>query len=208
MEHALELWRSDKNFRRQLVWAIGTGNESCGRAAVMVIASAGDAESESLMRELLYRGDVSMMVKFHALVFLRIRGADMAKLLPPDADPRDGLLPEAEDVLAEMPVGERQLARYVDEVLSQRYGIHAKSALTLMWRAYRDGVRGTRDVLVRTQEAAGALAWNYLLGHGRKVSPRKLAEQFGCNQRRMVFYARRMAAVLEAQRGVYEYEDH
>lgn len=208
MEHALEMWRTDQRFRRLLVWAVATGNESCGRAAVMVIASAGDAESESVIRQLLYRGDVPMLVKFHALLFLRLRGADMQKLMPPDADLQDGLMPEAEDMLAEMPVGERQLVRFADEVLSMHYDINARSALALMWRAYREGIRGSRDVLVCTQEAAAALAWNYLLQHGKKASPAKLSRQFGCRQRRMIFYAQRMAAVLEAQIGENNHENH
>ena len=208
MEHALKLWREDKKFRQLLSWAVGTGNESCGRAAVMVIASAGDEESESVIRQMLYRGDVPMLVKFHALVFLRLRGADMTKLLPPDADHQDGLMPEAEGLLGEMPVGERQLVRFADDVLSMHYDVHARSALTLMWRAYRAKIRGSRDVLVCTQEAAAALAWNYLLQHRRKVSPAKLARQFGCRQRRMIFYAQRMATVLEAQKGEESNEDH
>lgn len=208
MEHALQLWREDRKFRQLLIWAVGTGNESCGRAAVMVIASAGDAESESVIRQMLYRGDVPMLVKFHALLFLRLRGADMQRLMPPDSDPQDGLLPEAEGMLAEMPVGERQLVRFADDILSSHYDINARSALTLMWRAYRSGVSGTKDVLVCTQEAAAALAWNYLLQHGKKASPAALAHQFGCRQRRMIFYAQRMAVVLEAQKGENDHEDH
>ena len=149
-----------------------------------------------------------MLVKYHALVFLRIRGANMQKLLPPDADPQDGLLPEAEGMLAEMPVGERQLVRFADDILSTHYDISAKAALTLMWQAYRSAIRGSRDVLVCTQEAAAALAWNYLLQHGRKTSPAKLARQFECRQRRMIFYAQRMAEVLEAQRSEDDDEGH
>jgi len=208
MDHALDLWRSDKRFRRLLVWAVGTGNESCGRAAIMVIASAGDDESESLIRQLLYKNDIPMLVKFHALVFLRMRNADMAKLLPPDADLQDGLMPEPAGLLEEMSVGERQLVRFVDEVLSQHYQVEARSALALMWRAYRAQLRGGRDVLVSTQEAAAALAWNYLLMHGRKASPGKLAHQFGCKPRRMIFYARRMAAVLDTNEGETDDENH
>ena len=63
---------------------------------------------------------------------------------------RDGLLPEAEDVLAGMPVGERQLVRFAGDVLSQDYGVEALSALALIWRGYREAERGERDPLVRT----------------------------------------------------------
>ena len=196
LDVAAELWRTDRDFRTLLIWAVGTGNENCGRAAIMVIAAAGDEESESTMRELLYRGDVPMSVKLHGVLFLRLRGADMGKLMPPDMDAMDGLLPEAEGVLAGMPVGERQLVRFASEVLSQAYGVEALSALALLWRGYR-GACGRNDPLVCTQEAAAALAWNYLLQHGRHASVEKLARQFACKPRRMVFYARHMASVLE-----------
>ena len=196
LDVAAELWRTDRDFRTLLIWAVGTGNENCGRAAIMVIAAAGDEESESAMRELLYRGDVPMSVKLHGVLFLRLRGADMGRLMPPDMDAMDGLLPEAEGVLAGMPVGERQLVRFASEVLSQAYGVEALSALALLWRGYR-GACSRNDPLVCTQEAAAALAWNYLLQHGRHASVEKLARQFACKPRRMVFYARHMASVLE-----------
>lgn len=207
LESALALWRTDKRFRSLLRWALDTQNDSCGCAAVMVIASADDAEAESLVRQLLYRSDISMAVKLHATLFLRLRGADTNKFLPPDADPKDGLLPDAEMMLADMPVGERQLVRFADEVLSEYYGVNAKAALALMWRSYRAGNCG-RELLLSTQEAAAALAWNYLLQHERRVSPQKLAKQFGCKLRRMAFYADRMSGVLGKQRGEVEHEDH
>jgi hypothetical protein len=50
---------------------------------------------------------------------------------------------------------------------------------------------------VCTQEAAAALSWNYLLYHGMSASLTKLSRQFSCSKRRLVFYACRMAAVLE-----------
>ena len=208
LDRAVELWRTDRDFRTLLIWAVGTGNENCGRAAIMVIAAAGDAESESTLRELFYRGDVPMAVKLHGMLFLQLRGADLRRLMPPDMDMRDGLLPEAEDVLAGMPVGERQLVRFAGDVLSQDYGVEALSALALIWRGYREAERGERDPLVRTQEAAAALAWNYLLQHGMHVSVKKLAKQFECRERRMVYYARHMAAVLERYGGTKDHEDH
>ena len=208
LTEAVKRWREDADFRCMLMWAAGTRDENCGRAAVMVIASADDEESESIVRELLYRGDIPIAVKLHAAFFLRLRGADMQKLLPPDMDVQDGMLPEPAELLEEMPVGERQLVRFADEVLSREYGVTACSALTLMWKAYRHEWHGSRDPLVCTQEAAAALAWNYLLAHGRQVKPAELAAQFGCRMRRMVFYARHMASVLEKYEGNNSDEDH
>ena len=76
------------------------------------------------------------------------------------------------------------------------YAVEARSALALLWQGYRSAC-GRNDPLVCTQEAAAALAWNYLLQHGRHVSVEELAGKFACRPRRMVFYARHMAAVLE-----------
>ena len=132
----------------------------------------------------------------------------MDKLLPPDMNREDGLLPEAEEVLSQMPVCERQLVRFADEILESEYGVSATAALALMWRGYREMRKPIKDVLVCTQEAAAALAWNYLLQHGKTASVRKLSRQFGCNPRRMIFYARRMAAVLEKYGGNTGNEDH
>ena len=199
---------SDREFRNMLEWAVATGEESCGRAAMMALALSDDPACASIVRELLYRGDIPMTVKLHGMMFLRLRGADIEKLLPPDMDSADGLLPEADDVLMQMPVCERQLVRFADEILEGEYGISAASALALMWRGYREMRKPIKDVLVCTQEAAAALAWNYLLQHGRTASVNKLARQFGCNPRRMIFYARRMAAVLEKYGGITSNEDH
>ena len=150
----------------------------------------------SALREIMYRGGVPVEAKLHALLFLRLRGAETAGLLPPDADARDGLLPEADSLLEEMPVGERQLVRLAADILDAEYDVSAEAAISLMWRVYRERVRAWNDVLICTEEAAGALAWNYLMRHGKYPNPGMLAEQFGCRIRRLTFYARRMAAVL------------
>ena len=209
LESCVERWKADPLYRQLLAWAVNTGDESCGRAAVMVIASAGDSRSESMLREMFYRGDVPVAVKIHALVFLRLRGADVNTFMPPGMNVQDGMLPEPEELLKEMPACERQLVRFAGEVLEAEYAIRAESALALMWQAYRNGCAGDNDPLVCTQEAAAALAWNYLLGHDVRVSVRRLARLFGCRERRMVFYARRMAAVLEKQGEIpQDDEDH
>lgn len=213
MEKCIERWTADAAFRQMLIWAVRTGEESCGRAAVMVIAAAGDECSESILRELFYSGDVPVSVKIHAMVFLRLRGADVDKLMPPGMNAQDGMLPKAETLLAELPVYERQLVRFAAEIVEQEYGLCASSALALMWRVYRASGVLNEELLACTQEAAAALAWNYLLDHGVKLSVDRLAAQFGCRRRRMVFYARQMAAALEKQGRILEdnadeHEDH
>lgn len=205
---ALEKWETDREFRDELIWAVGTGDENCGRAAMMVIAMAKSPESESVLRELMYRSAVPASVKMHAALVLRMRGANLKKFMPPDFDPRDGMLPEADEILRRLPVGERQLVRFAAEVMELEYGIRPLPALAALWYAYHCGRGQGGDPLMRTQEAAAALAWNYLLAHGEKVSVGKLARQFACNPRRMVYYARHMAAVLEQSEGERKDEDH
>ena len=107
-----------------------------------------------------------------------------------------------------MPACERQLVRFAGEVLEVQYGVRALSALAAMWQSYRQGCRQDNDPLVCTQEAAAALAWNYLLAHGLRVPIGNLVIQFGCQKRRLIYYARRMAAVLEMHGGNPEDEDH
>lgn len=208
MEQSIERWREDVAFRAILKWAVGTGDENCGRAAMMVIASVGDEQSESDLRELLYRGDVPLSVKMHALLFLRLRGADVEKFIPPGMNVQDGLLPEPELILKEMPACERQLVRFAGEILEVYYGVRAVSALAVLWHAYKCGCEQDNDPLLSTQEAAAALAWNYLLQHGMRASVKELARQFECRERRMIFYARRMAAVLENNGRMQDHEDH
>ena len=205
---AVERWREDRAFRALLYWAVCTGIQSCSYAAVMIIASAGDEESASMLRELFYRNDIPISVKEHAMLFLYMRGENGEDLLPPDANADDGLLPEADEMLAEMPAVERQLVRYADEVLSGEYDVHALSGLTALWGMYRKLAGKISDPLVSTQEAAAALAWNYMLQHGHPVKVNRLARQFGCKKRRMVYYALRIATVMDVKKGADKDEDH
>ena len=197
LESAAMRWREDREFRKLLIWAAETQEEACGEVAVMVIASAGDAESESVLRELLYRVNMPLQVKQLALRCLRWRGADLARLIPPDVMPRDGMLPEPDTLLADLSVGERQLVRLAADRLEEAFGVRVVSALAVMWKTYREGVEAGRDPLINIGEAAAALAWNYCLKHGFKVTVRRLSTMFDCKIRKMVFYARHMAAVLE-----------
>lgn len=206
LDAAVARWKSDAGFRGLLTWAVNTGDENCGCAAIMIIASAGDAASESALREFFYRSDVPVAVKLHATLYLKLRGVDLRRFMPPGMDVRDGLLPEPEELLDQMSVGDRQLVRFAGEILEAEYDLHPMSALALTWYSYRLS-RSGNDPLARTQEAAAALAWNYLLQHGVKVSVRELARQFDCRERRMVYYARHMAAVLEQYGGVQTDED-
>ena len=213
LEGTLSRWEQDDSFRRLVLWALNTGDESCGRAAAMVIASAGDDRARSALREMLYRGDILPEVKLHALVFLRLRGEEPQDYMPPGLDIQDGVLSDPEPLLRAMPACERQLVRFAGEVLETQYGVRALSSLAMMWQSYRAGCAQDNDPLICTQEAAAALAWNYLLAHGLRAPIGNLEIQFGCKKRRLIYYARRMAAVLQMQEesrqeGNIEDEDH
>ncbi|MBQ3575447.1 MAG: hypothetical protein IJA26_07235, partial [Clostridia bacterium] len=65
MDEVMRSCVSDREFRNMLEWAVVTGEENCGRAAMMALATADDPACESIVRELLYRGDVPMAVKLH-----------------------------------------------------------------------------------------------------------------------------------------------
>ena len=104
---------------------------------------------------------------------------------------------DVDALLSELPVGERQLVRFADEVLVREYDISALPALALMWSSYRKlrGLRG--DPLKRIEASAGALAYNFLLANGRTPKIGRLARYFGADARQLVFCARRIAGCLE-----------
>lgn len=196
-EHVCKIWEESSAFRQLVRWAVESEDTQLGRASMTVLTMMECPEAQSILRELMFSAEVSTELKFYAAALLKFRGKDMKKILPPDIDPTDGILPDAEGLLACIPVGERQLVRLADEVLMQEYHISALSALTLMWAAYRK-LRGTRtDPLICIEGAAAALSYCYLLGHDQRPNIGVLARDFGCSPRQLTFYARRIAACLK-----------
>jgi len=196
-EHVITAWKEDEVFRSLVTWSISAQDQRLEKASMTVLATMDTHDANSALRQILFSNDVSPEAKMHGAMLLRLRGVDMEKYLPPDTDPADGLLPDAEGMLSGIQVGERQLVRYTHEVLEREYGISALSALALMWMAYRR-TRGMRtDPLIRVEGASAALAYNYLLMHGIRPEPRKLIKEFGCTMRQMVYYARRIAGCLD-----------
>ena len=204
---AVERCKSDRNYRNLLIWAAASDDADCARTAMMVLAATDAPCAESALRELFYRASVQPDVKTYATVFLSLRGADMGRFLPPGFEVGDALMPESDELLSSLPVGERQLVRFANDVLEMDYDCSAMTGLATMWFIYRkNSISG--DPLVCTQEAAAALAWNCLLSRGIKPQADKLSRQFECKKRRMVFYARHMAAVLARAKEVDQHEDH
>ncbi len=200
-DHVRQAWLDDEVFRSLVTWCIDSQDKKLEKAAMTVLATMDSHGAGSAIREIMFNADVAPETKMHGAMLLRLRGADMRKYLPPDADPADGMLPDAEGMLSCIQVGERQLIRFTHEVLEREYGISALSALTLMWMAYRRTRNMRTDPLIRIEGASAALAYNYLLMHGVHPDPRKLTKDFNCTMRQMVYYARRIAACLDKNKG-------
>ena len=193
-----ETWADNARFRRLVRWAIGADEARMGRVAVTVLATVRDAEAMSLMRQLLFSPEVAPEIKMHAALVLKLQGHAPEEVLPAGWSMTEGLMPDVGPMLMQMPVADRQLIRFAGEVVRDKYGRDAMPALALMWSGYRRGRGIQSDPVTDLNAAAAALAYNYLLVYGPKPkSLRAMARDFGCEGRRMIYYARRIAGVLE-----------
>ena len=207
-DHVAAAWSADAGFRRLVRWAVGVEEPHVSRAAMTALATIDTEEARSVLREMMFAGSVPFELKLHAAMVLKLQGVDLEQVLPADMGLAEGMVPDVETMLREMPVGERQLVRYANEVLSRDYGVSALLPLILMWSGYR-GQRGTKaDPLRCTEGAAAALAYNYLLCCGEKPNLRLLARRFNAPLRQMVYYARRIAGTLEETEDGTSDEDH
>lgn len=196
-ENLERCWREDKGFRSLVRWAVDADDLRLRRAALTALTTIEHRESRSLLRFLLFNEDVSAELKLHAALALRLLGMDADAIMPARAGLGVGFMPDAKSMMARLPVGERQLVRYADEVLRAEYDISALSQLLLLWSAYRQ-LRGTSADPVRcVGGGAAALAYNYLLIYGPKPEIETLARQFGCDSRQLLYYARRIAGCIE-----------
>ena len=192
-----ERWRDDPGFRQLVRWAVSTDNSRLSRVAMTALTTIEHRESRSLLRSLMFDGNVPGELKLHAALSLRLQGAGEDEIMPAGSGLGRSLLPDPKLMMARLGVGERQLVRYADEVLRHDYDISALPQLLLMWSAYRQ-LRGTAaDPLRCVGAGAAALAYNYMLIYGPKPQIDKLAGQFGCDARQLVYYARRIAGCLE-----------
>ena len=192
-----ERWRDDPGFRQLVGWAVNSDNSRLSRVAMTALTTIEHRESRSLLRSLMFDGNVPGELKLHAALSLRLQGAGEDEIMPAGSGLGRSLLPDPKLMMARLGVGERQLVRYADEVLRCDYDISALPQLLLMWSAYRQ-LRGTAaDPLRCVGGGAAALAYNYMLIYGPKPQIDKLAGQFGCDARQLVYYARRIAGCLE-----------
>ena len=182
-------------------WAVDAEDLRLGRAAITVLATLDDPEARSMLRELMLEPDISRELKLHAVVLTRMQGKSVTELLPASAENVGDALVDIDALMADLPVGDRQLVRFADEVLDRDYDIRALPALAMMWASYRR-LRGTRgDPLKRVEASAAALAYNFLLANGTAPDIGRLSRAFGCDARQLVFCARRIAAILDQNKG-------
>lgn len=196
IDSAVEAWRGDEDFRRCVLWTAGLNELSCAQAAVMVLVMANDASADSALRELMDRHGVNYVLKAHILRLMRSCGRDVKTVLPPDVNDIDGLLPDAEDILCHMPACERQLVRFAAEIVETDFHHSALAALAMHWNTFRMFETDRAKIAVSTQEAAAALAWNYLLTRDVHIKPVQIIKSFECKPRRMLYYAKHIASVM------------
>lgn len=190
-------WREDPAFRQLMGWAVRAEDPRLSRAAMTALTTIDHRESRSLLRMLLFNEGVPGDLKIHAALVLRMQGIDSEAIMPARTGLGPGFMPDANAMMARLGVGERQLVRYADEVLQREYGLSAFNQLLLIWSAYRQ-LRGTSVDPVRcVGGGAAALAYSYMLIYGPQPDVATLAEQFGCDARQLVYYARRISGCLD-----------
>ena len=201
------MWSEDAQFRQMIRWAADSEDERLRRIALTVIAAMEGDEAQSAVRQLLFGSELSPEMKIHIAAILKLRRVDMRSMLPNDEDLDGVLLPTAEPVMEELPVGERQLIRYAGEMLEEACDLSALPSLTMMWVVYRRFRGLDTDPIISTDAGAAALAYAYLMRRGRRVSLEKFAKRFGCSARKMAYYAGRILGTLEKYEGETEDED-
>ena len=196
-ERIEEQWQNSPDFRQLVRWAVSADDPRLSRAAMTVLTVIDHQDSRSLLRGLLFGGELSEELKLHAALALRLQGMDEDAIMPARVGLGTGFMPNEQVMLSNLGVGERQLVRYADEVLQREYDVSAMPRLLLMWSAYRALRRTSVDPLRCVGGGAAALAYNYMLVYGPKPDPKALAKAFGCDVRQLLYYARRIAGSLE-----------
>jgi tetratricopeptide (TPR) repeat protein len=192
-----EDWKADAHFRAMLAWCLAASDRRFREAAVTLLSSIDDPQAESQLREYMLRVDTGFDMTLRAATMYRMRGLDVRKILPPYMRKSEGLMPDGNRVLDAMSVGHRQLVRLASDVLERQYDVYAFDHLAVMWDMYRRHTPMRTDPLVKTETAAAALSYCYLALAEKKPSFYRLSAQFGCPVRQLMYFARRMAAVLE-----------
>ena len=207
IESVQKAWREDADMRQLILWAVYAEDARLARTAVTMLALMDDADARSALRQMLYDGALPLSLKLHVTFLLNVQGQSPQALMPSQMSLADGLVPDADALVGQMPVGERALVRYAAEVLECDFGHASLLMPAMVWSVYRQG-RGTRmDPLNETEAAAAALAYNCLMLYGDHRGIGEVAGAFGCTPRQMVYYARRIAGCVEKMGELLIHED-
>lgn len=190
-------WKADDKFRAMLTWCLTASDRRFREAAVTLLSSIDDPLAESQLREYMLRVDTGFDMTLRAATMYRMRGLDIGRILPPYMETTEGVLPDGNRILDAMSVGHRKLVRLASDILERRYGIYVFDHLAVMWDMYKREAPMRTDPLIKTETAAAALTYCYLALARKKPSFYRLSAQFDCPVRQLMFFARRMAAVLE-----------
>ena len=156
-----------------------------------------DDEARSAMRLLLFDGEVAPELRMRVTELMRMRGVDLAKVFPTAEGAALSMMPDADDLLDGMMVGERQLVRYANDVLEQDYDLSALPVLALDVGDLTGSAAAERaEPLVQSETVSAALVYRYLTTHGRRVRLERVARRFGCSARRLRYYVNRIAGVF------------
>ena len=190
-------WEHDEELRLLMRWAVDTEEPHLSRAAMTILATLEDESAKSALRSLMFAPQVPRELKLHAALLVRLQNRPLTDIMPKPMDASGEILVDADEILKHLPVGDRQVIRYADEVLLREFGIAARPVLALMWSTYRR-IRGTKaDPIRRVDSAAAALACNYLLSAGEKIDMGRLSKAFDCPLRQLSYYAQHITSRLD-----------
>lgn len=201
-------WNRDDAFRDMIRWCATSENIGFKKVALTVLSAVEGSAADSELRTLMFGAGLQTELKLHTAAMLHIRGSGIKELFPSVKNVENLVFSGDESILSGLPVGERQLVRHAAETLKELQGFSARQELALMWTLYRR-VRPLRmEPLTRSEAAAAALAYVYLLNRQIRIKPQTLVRIFQCNRRRFDYYAGHIAGVLARYKGDANHENH
>ena len=196
METLHDHWVEDAEFRRLVRWTLYGDEPQLSKTAAFVLCTVDDPEANSMLREMMFRPDVSKDLKVQVVSLNRALERELDVIMPSRVQGMGSALVDIDGLLKELPVGERQLVRYADEVLTREYDVHALPMLAMLWTGYRKARAVRCEPLTRMESSAAALAYSYMVIAGMGPDLDVLAKQFRCDLRQLVFCCKWMQGVM------------
>lgn len=189
-----DAWKNDEHFRKILEWELIQDNERLTRTALTVLAGIPDEETRMLVRVYAERPDVSIELRMYALSMMRIQS------ILPDMQLRESFLsagmPSEEEIMSNMPVGQKQMIRYAAEYVEDMYDDYPVADIALIWRAFLEARGSASDPVGRTEAGSAALAMVYLQMRGKEDDIYTVSKWYGCSPRQAAHIARRFRDVI------------